>query len=165
MEEREPLFPINLQCWISKRNPLFNECYGTWIYVSKSTLGMTQVMGLRQTEWNKCKRILYEGDFQDGGEIRWEDCLHLPQIPQKFICMWNNSYRTPAESWQKNADLKGKPISKEWNRAKGKKKRQRISGWGSVPLGGSHEGAKVSAHLETTLWVGSGGTLQPQRGT
>ena len=56
MEEREPLFPINLQCWISKRNPLFNECYGTWIYVSKSTLGMTQVMGLRQTEWNKCKR-------------------------------------------------------------------------------------------------------------
>ena len=39
------------------------------------------------------------------------------------------------------------------------KKRQRTLGWGSVPFGGSHEEAKVSAHLEISLWVGLGGGL------
>ena len=28
-----------------------------------------------------------------------------PQIHQNYIYMWNNSYRTPTERWQKNSDL------------------------------------------------------------
>ena len=33
------------------------------------------------------------------------------QIHQKYICMWNNSYRTPTECWQKTSDFpKGKKI-------------------------------------------------------
>ena len=28
-----------------------------------------------------------------------------PQIHQKYIYMWNNSYRTPTERWQKTSDL------------------------------------------------------------
>ena len=34
-----------------------------------------------------------------------------PQIHQKYIYMWNNSYRTPTEHWQKTSDFrKGKEI-------------------------------------------------------
>ena len=28
-----------------------------------------------------------------------------PQIHQKYIYMWNNSYRTPTERWQKTSDF------------------------------------------------------------
>ena len=32
-----------------------------------------------------------------------------PQIHQKYIYMWNNSYKTPTERWQKTSDFpKGK---------------------------------------------------------
>ena len=34
-----------------------------------------------------------------------------PQIHQKYIYMWNNSYRTPTERWQKTSDFpKGKKL-------------------------------------------------------
>ena len=34
-----------------------------------------------------------------------------PQIHQKYIYKWNNSYRTPTERWQKNSDFpKGKKL-------------------------------------------------------
>ena len=34
-----------------------------------------------------------------------------PQIHQKYIYMWNNSYRTPTECWQKPSDFpKGKKL-------------------------------------------------------
>ena len=34
-----------------------------------------------------------------------------PQIYQKYIYMWNNSYRTPTECWQKISDFpKGKKL-------------------------------------------------------
>ena len=41
------------------------------------------------------------GDLQDGGGVRRGD--HLP--PHKYIYMWNNSYRTPTERWQKTSDF------------------------------------------------------------
>ena len=35
----------------------------------------------------------------------------LPKIHQKYVYMWNNSYRTPTECWQKTSDFqKGKKI-------------------------------------------------------
>ena len=50
-------------------------------------------------------------ELQDGGRVRRRD--HLP--PQKYIYMWNNSYRTPAECWQKTSDLaKGKKLPHTW---------------------------------------------------
>ena len=41
-----------------------------------------------------------------GGASRWWNSKtrrspSFPQIHQKYIDMWNNSYRTPTERWQK----------------------------------------------------------------
>ena len=65
-----------------------------------------------------------------------------PQIHQKYIYMWNNSYRTPTERWQKSSDLpKGKKLPTYLGRAKEKRKnRDKRIGMGPVPLGGSCEG-------------------------
>ena len=46
-----------------------------------------------------------------------------PQIHQKYIYMWNNSYRTPPERWQKTSDFpKGKKLPTYLGRAKAKRK-------------------------------------------
>ena len=46
-----------------------------------------------------------------------------PQIHQKYIYMWNNSYRTPTECWQKTSDFpKGKKMPTYLGRAKEKRK-------------------------------------------
>ena len=71
-----------------------------------------------------------------------------PQIHQKYIYMWNNSYRTPTERWQKTSDFpKGKKLPTYLGRTKEKRKiqRQKIE-TGPAPLGGSCEGGKVSTH-------------------
>lgn len=52
---------------------------------------------------------------------------------------------------------KGKPISSEWGRAKTKdKKRQRVWNRDLHTQEASHEGGKVSAHLDTPARVGTG---------
>ena len=44
-----------------------------------------------------------------------------PQIHQKYIYMWNSSYRTPTECWQKTSDFpKGKKLPTYLGRAKEK---------------------------------------------
>ena len=70
------------------------------------------------------------------------------QIHQKYIYMWNNSYRTPTEHWQKTSDFpKGKKLPTYLGRAKDKRKnRGKRIGMGLAPLGGSYEGGKVSTH-------------------
>ena len=46
-----------------------------------------------------------------------------PQIHQKYIYMWNNSYRTPTEHWQKTSDFpKGKKLPMYLGRPKEKRK-------------------------------------------
>ena len=51
-----------------------------------------------------------------GGASRWQRSKmwrspSSPQIHQKYIYMWKNSYRTPTERWQKTSDfLKGKKL-------------------------------------------------------
>ena len=71
-----------------------------------------------------------------------------PKIHQKYIYMWNNSYRTPTECWQKTSDFpKGKKLPMYQGRAKEKRKKQRQKiGTEPAPLGGSWEGGKVSTH-------------------
>ena len=71
-----------------------------------------------------------------------------PQIHQKYIYMWKNSYRTPTERWQKTSDLpKGKKLPTYLGRAKEKRKnRDKRRGTGPAPVGGSCEGGKVSTH-------------------
>ena len=68
--------------------------------------------------------------------------------------MWNNSYRTPAESWQKTSDFqKGKlNFQKGSSREKAVRKQTKQTPWG-----GSCEGGKVSIHLETSSGAGTGG--------
>ena len=47
------------------------------------------------------------------------------QIHQKYIYMWNNSYRTPTERWQKTSDFpKGKKLPTYQGREKEKRKKQ-----------------------------------------
>ena len=71
-----------------------------------------------------------------------------PQIHQKYIYMWNNSYRTPNECWQKTSDLpKGKKLPTYLGRVKEKRKnRDKRIRTGPAPVGGSCEGGKVSTH-------------------
>ena len=72
----------------------------------------------------------------------------LPQqIHQKYIYMWNNSYRTPTECWQKTSDFpKARNSPRTWVGQKKKQKRVKRIGMGPTPLGGSCEGGKVSTH-------------------
>ena len=67
---------------------------------------------------------------------------------QKYIYMWNNSYKTPTEGWQKTSDFpKGKKLPTYLGRSKEKRKnRDKRIGTGPAPLGGSREGGKVSTH-------------------
>ena len=71
-----------------------------------------------------------------------------PQIHQNYIYMWNNSYRTPTERWQKTADLpKVKKLPTYLRRAEEKRKnRDKRIGTGPAPVGGRCEGGKVSTH-------------------
>ena len=71
-----------------------------------------------------------------------------PQIHQKYIYMWNNSYRTLTEGRQKTSDVpKGKKLTTYPSRAKEKRKnRDKRIGTGPAPVGGSYEGGKVSTH-------------------
>ena len=64
--------------------------------------------------------------------------------------MWNCSYRTPTERWQKTSDLpKGKKLPTHLGRAKEKgNNRDKRIGTGPAPVGGSREGGKVSTHEE-----------------
>ena len=67
--------------------------------------------------------------------------------------MWNNSYRTPAERWQKTLEFsKGNKIHTYLGRAKEKRNnRDKRIGTGPAPLGGSCEGRKVSTHTKEPL--------------
>nr|XP_058911409.1 pyruvate dehydrogenase (acetyl-transferring) kinase isozyme 1, mitochondrial isoform X3 [Kogia breviceps] len=68
-----------------------------------------------------------------------------PQMHQKYIYMWNNSYRTPTECWQKTSDFpKGKKLPTYLGRAK--EKTDKRIGTGPAPWGGSCEGGKASTH-------------------
>ena len=73
--------------------------------------------------------------------------------------MWNNSYGTPTERWQKTSDLpKGKKLPKYLGRAKEKRKnRDKRIGMGPAPLGGSCEGGKISTHQEAPSLAEMGG--------
>ena len=96
--------------------------------------------------------------------------LSSPQIHQKCIYTWDNSYRTSTEHWQKTSDLpKGKKLPTYLARAKEKRKnRDKRIGTGLAPVGGSCEGGKVSTHWEAPSWTetagGRGGKLPSHGG-
>ena len=93
-----------------------------------------------------------------------------PQIHQKYIYMWNSSYRTTTERRQKTSDLpKGKKLAMYLGRAKEKRKtRNKKIGMGPAHVGGICEGGKVSTHSEAPSWAetaeGRGGKLQSHGG-
>ena len=55
---------------------------------------------------------------------------------QKYVNVWNNSYRTPTEHWQKTSDFpKCKKLPTYLGRAKEKRKnRDKRTGSGPAPL-------------------------------
>ena len=88
-----------------------------------------------------------------GGASRWRRSKkwRSPSSPQRhqiYIYMWNNSYRTYIECWQKTTDFpKGKKLPTYLGRVKVKRKiRDKRIGMGPAPVGGSCEGGKVSTH-------------------
>ena len=91
------------------------------------------------------------------------------QIHQNYIYMWNNSYRTPTECWQKTSDFpKGKKLLTYLGRAKEKRKnRDKRIGMGPAPVGGSCEGGKVPHTRKPLHWWrregGRGVASEPQR--
>ena len=112
--------------------------------------------------------------IKSGGASRWQKSKtrrspSSPQIHQKYIYMWNNSYRTPTERWQKTSDLpKGKKLPTYLGRAKKKRKnRDKKLGWYLH----QSEGAVKEERFPHTrkplrrrrLWVAEGGALEPRR--
>ena len=88
---------------------------------------------------------------------------------QKYVNVWNNSYRTPTEHWQKTSDFpKCKKLPTYLGRAKEKRKnRDKRTGSGPAPLGGSCEGG--SFHTLGSPFTGrdrgvAGGKLWSHRG-
>ena len=73
----------------------------------------------------------YNYVFNYRGALRWQKSKtwrspSSPQTHQKYIYMWNNSYRTATECWKENSDLpKGKKLPTYLGRAKQKRKKQR----------------------------------------
>ena len=83
--------------------------------------------------------------------------------------MWNNSYTTTTECWQKTSDFpKGKKLPTYLGKAKEKRKnRNKRIGTGLAPLGGRCEGGKFP-HTRTPLRgqrlrVAEGGASEPRR--
>ena len=71
-----------------------------------------------------------------------------PQIHQKCVHKWNNSYRTPTEYWQKTSHFpKGKKTPMYLGKGKRTKKKQRQKNRDrTCTFGGSCERGKVSTH-------------------
>ena len=77
----------------------------------------------------ECKReYSFKNTFRKGGggASRWRKSKtqrspSSPQVHLKYIYMWNSSYRTPTERWQKTSDLpKGKKLPTYLGRTKEK---------------------------------------------
>ena len=98
--------------------------------------------------YKHCVKPFTQEDLQDGGGVRCEDHLPPHKYIKKYIYMWNNSYRTPTEHWQRTLDfpkVKKKPtyLSRAKEKRENGDKKIRM---GPAPLGGSCEGGKVSTH-------------------
>ena len=75
--------------------------------------------------------------------------------------MWNNSYRTPTESWQKTSDFpKGKKIPMYLGRAKGKRKKQRQKNRDRTCTSGRELWRRKSFHTLGRPFTGRDGGLR-----
>ena len=92
-----------------------------------------------------------------------------PQIHQKYIYMWNNTYRTPTEAWQKTSDFpKGKKLPTYTGRAKEKRKnRDKRIGTDLHLWEGAVKEEKFPHTRKPLHWwkqgVGGGESLEPWR--
>ena len=78
-----------------------------------------------------------------------------PQIHQKYIYMWNNSYRTPTECWQKSSDFpKGKKSPHTWV---GQKKKQRQKNRDGTCTSGRELWRRKSFHTLGSPFTGGDG--------
>ena len=108
------------------------------------------------------------------GPSRWQKSKtwrspSSPQMHQKYIYMWCNSYRTLTEHWQKTSDLpKGKKLPTYLGGAKEKRKtRDKRIEMGPAPLGGSCEEEEFPHTRKPLHWQRQGGgrgeALEPWR--
>ena len=82
-----------------------------------------------------------------------------PQIHQKYIYMWNNSYRTTTERWQKTSDFpKGKKLPTYLGRAKEKKKKQRQKNRDGTCTSGRELWRRKSFHSLGSPFTGGDGS-------
>ena len=81
-----------------------------------------------------CPQGGFEENFKKA-EKTWRS-PSSPQIHQKYIYMWNSSYRTPTECWQKTSDFpKGKKLATYLGRAKEKNKQRQKNRDGTCTSG------------------------------
>ena len=113
--------------------PIYRSVFSSYSPFNTQATTYLNELPRRPSRWRKSKTW------------RWPSS---PQIHQKYIYMWNNSYRTSTDRWQKTSDFpKGKKLPTYLGRAKEKKKnRDKRIGTGPAPLGASCEGGKVSTH-------------------
>ena len=82
---------------------------------------------LQQKLTRHCKSTILHLKKKNSRPSRWWNSKKWrspssPQIHQKYIYMWNNSYRTPTEHWKKTSDFpKGKKNPTYLGRAKEKR--------------------------------------------
>ena len=109
--------------WIQKQDPYI--CCLQEIHFRPRDTYRLKVRG-----WKKIFHANGNQKKAGGGASRWwknktRRSPSSPQIHQKYIYMWNNSYRSPTERWQKTSDFpKGKKLPSYLGRAKKKKKKQ-----------------------------------------
>ena len=98
------------------------------------------------------------------------DITFLPTVHQKYIYMWNNSYRTPTECWQKTSDFpKGKKLPHIPGEGKRKKKKQRQKNRDRTCTSGRELGRRKGFHTLGSPftggdgWWGGGEASEPRR--
>ena len=81
-------------------------CIGRWVLNHCATMEALRV----DLKSSHHKKNIWGRPSRWRRSRRWRS-PSSPQIHQKYIYMWNNSYRTPTECWQKTSDFpKGKKL-------------------------------------------------------
>ena len=115
------------------------------------------VQPLWRTVWRFLKKLKIELPGGRPSKLQRSKTWRSPsstQIHQKYMYMWNNSYRTPTECWQKISDFpKVKKLPTYLGRAKEQRKnRDKRIGMGPAPLGGSCEEEKFPHSRKPLHW-------------
>ena len=111
----------------------------------------------------KITKLSFVKTIWSGGPSRWQRSKtwrspSFPQIPQRHIDIWNNSYRTHTEHWQKTSDFpKGRKIPTYLGRVKEKRRKQRQKNRDGTCTSGTELWMRKSFHTLGSPFTGGDG--------